>query len=170
MNKVIVMDNKNLVNGSTALAPRVKPYEPNKNDEYERLREANREKKKQLAQARAKAKTQAIGVIILILVVGTALIGRYAAVYNLQKNLSKVKSDIHSISMENENLKVELIKASNMQVVEDTAKTKLNMVTPDKSNVLYTIEATKDYFAKNTKDNKSNIEGNLVAKIKNMLF
>lgn len=164
------MDNKNLINGSTALAPKVKPYEPNKNYEYERLREANKEKKKKLAQARAKAKAQVIGVIILLLVTGTAMIGRYAAVYNLQKNLSKVKSEINNISMENENLKVELIKASNMQVVEDTAKTKLNMVTPDKSNVLYTTETAKDYFAKNTKDNKNNIEENLVAKIKNMLF
>lgn len=164
------MDNKNLVNGSMALAPKVKPYEPNKNDELEKLRKANREKQKRLAQARAKAKTQVMVMIVLILVVGTTMIGRYSAVYNLQKNLTKVKSDIHNLSKENENLKVELIKASNMQVVENTAKTKLNMVTPDKSKVLYSTAITKDYFAENTKDNNSNTKENLVAKIKNMLF
>jgi hypothetical protein len=71
--------------------------------------------------------------------------------------------------MNNENLKVQLLKVSNMQQVEDTAKTKLHMVTPDKNSIIYT-EATKDYFANNTNENKKNTQENLIAKLKNMLF
>lgn len=165
------MDNKNLTNGSSALAPKYRPSTRNVDEELEKLRKQQREKQKLLAQKRTKAKAKLLIGIAAVFTVGVILISRYAAVYNMQKNLTKVKNDIHNVSMDNENLKVQLLKASDMQHVEQAARTKLHMVTPDKDKVIYT-ETTKDYFAKaaNDNNNSNKTKESLVAKIKNILF
>jgi cell division protein FtsL len=163
------MDNKNLTNGSTALAPKYKPYEPRINEELKRQEKEKREKQRALAHQKAVARAKVLGIIVFAFIMGLVLIGRYAAVYNLQKELTKVKSDINNFTMENENLKVQLIKASNMLQIEQAAKTKLNMITPDKNMILYT-KATKDYFAKDTKEDNKSTQEDLLAKIKNLLF
>jgi cell division protein FtsL len=165
---MIVMDNKNLVNGSTALAPKYKPYKPNIDEELEKRKKAEKEKEKLIAEKRAKRKAQVLLSIACVFITGVILIGRYAAVYNLQSNLTKVKTEIHNTTMENEDLKVQLLKAGNIQQIEETAKTKLNMMTPDKKNVMY-MTTTKDYFAKVTKE-ENNKQEDLIAKLKNILF
>jgi cell division protein FtsL len=166
---VIVMDNKNLINGSSALAPKRKPYTPNVNEELERLKTQKKIKQKALAEARVLKKARIIGIIFLSFSIGVLLIGRYAAVYNMQKDIVKVKTEIHNFNMENNDLTVQLAKASNIQQIEEIAKTKLHMITPDKNKVIHT-EATKDYFAKNTNDDKKNKQGDFIARIKNILF
>jgi cell division protein FtsL len=163
------MDNKNLINGSSALAPKFKPYKQNENEELERLKKQHKDKQKALAQEKLLKQAKILGVIVVSFLVGILLIGRYAAVYNMQKDISKIKAETNNLKMENEDLMVQLIKAGNIKQVEETAKTKLNMVTPDKNKVIY-VEATKDYFAKNTKDENKNKHEDLVAKIKNILF
>ncbi|WP_252131926.1 cell division protein FtsL [Clostridium caldaquaticum] len=163
------MENKNLVNGNTVLAPKHKPYYPDRDKEYEKLKKAKEEERKALIEKRLEKKKQTMKLIVLALVTGIILILRYSAVYKLQKSLTNIKTEMHNITMENENLKVELIKASNMEQVEKVAKSKLNMITPDKKNVIY-LETTKDYFAKDTKETEKNVQEDLIAKIKNMLF
>jgi cell division protein FtsL len=163
------MDNKNLTNGSSALVPKYKPNKRDVNEELKRLEKQKKQKQKALADARLLRQAKVIGIIFLSFLIGVLLIGRYAAVYNMQKQISKVKTEIHSLTMENENLMVQLVKTNNIQQIEETAKTKLKMVTPDKKNVIYT-EATKDYFAKNTNDNKQDKHEDFIARIKNLLF
>lgn len=166
---MIVMDNKNLVNGSTALAPSYKPYNPNTNEEFEKLRRAKEEKKKAIAEQKLKLKLKVLVGILLAFSLGVVLILRYSAVYNLQKQLSVTNSQIHNVSMDNENLKVQIIKASNMQKVEQVATTQLHMITPDKNSIIY-LQNTKDYFAKSTNDTTKNTKDSIVGKIKNLLF
>ena len=166
---MIVMDNKNLINGSSALAPVRKPYTPNVNEELERLKKQKKIKQKALEEARVLKQARVIGIIFLSFLIGVLLIGRYAAVYNMQKDITKVKTQIHNLNMENENLTVQLVKANNIQQIEETAKTKLHMITPDNNKVIH-IETTKDYFAKNTNDDKKNKQEDLIARIKNILF
>lgn len=163
------MDNENLVSGNTALAPKKRPYYPSRDEEYEKQQREKEERRRALIQERARKKAKIIKSISLVFITGIILICRYSAVYNLQKSLLEVKTEIHDLTMENENLKVELIRASNMQEVEKVAKTKLHMVTPDKNNVMY-IKETKDYFAKETDETLKNTKEGLIAKIKNMLF
>lgn len=163
------MDNKNLFSGNTALAPKYKPYNPSVNEELENLREAREKRKKALAQKNLKAKVRIIVSILLAFSLGVVLVLRYSAVYNLQKQLLGVSTEMHNLNMENENLKVQLIKASDMQQVEQVAVTELHMVTPDKNNIIY-IQDTKDYFSSNTKEATKNTNDNLIVKIKNLLF
>lgn len=163
------MDDKNLVNGNTALAPKRKPYYPNRDEEYEKLKKEKEERRKAQILKRANKKAKVIKGIGIAFLTGIILICRYSAVYNLQRELTNVKTETHNLVMENENLKVEIIKASDMQKVEEIAKTKLHMVTPDKNNVIYT-KAAKNYFAKDAEENKQNTKEDLIVKIKKMLF
>ncbi len=163
------MDNKNFTNGSSALAPKYKPHVPNVNEELEKLKKQKKEKQRALAEAKVKRHARIIGMILISFSIGVLLIGRYAAVYNMQKNLTKIKTEIHNLSMENENLTVQLVKANNIQQIEEAAKTKLQMITPNKNNIIY-MEATKDYFAKNTNEEKKNKQEDLIARIKSILF
>lgn len=163
------MDNKNLVSGSAALAPKRKPYSPNKNEELERKRKEEEQKRKQLIKLRSAQKAKAMKTIAVAFIVGIVLIMRYSAVYNLQKNLTSIKTEMHNLNMENENLKVVLYKASNIEQIEKTAKSQLHMVTPNNNQVVYS-QSTKDYFAKNTEENVENTKESIIAKIKNMLF
>ncbi|MFL0269614.1 hypothetical protein [Candidatus Clostridium radicumherbarum] len=166
---MIVMDNKNLVSGSNALAPKYKPYNPSIDEEFEKLRREKEEKKKALAQKRLKTKAKIIVYILAAFAIGVVLVLRYSAVYNLQKQLLVVTTNMSSLNMENENLKVQLLKSSNMQQVEDFAVTKLKMVTPDKNSIIYS-SVTKDYFANNEAKTAKNTKDNLIAKVKNLLF
>ncbi|MFL0246743.1 hypothetical protein [Candidatus Clostridium stratigraminis] len=166
---MIVMDNKNLVSGSNALAPKYKPYNPSIDEEFEKLRREKEKKKKALAQKRLKTKAKIIAYIIAAFAIGVVLVLRYSAVYNLQKQLLVVTTDSSSLNMENENLKVQLLKSSNMQQVEDLAVTKLKMITPDKNSIIYS-SVTKDYFANNEAKGTKNTKDNLIAKVKNLLF
>lgn len=169
VNKVIVMDNKNLVSGSNALAPKYKPYNPSIDEEFEKLRREKEEKKKALIQKKLKTKAKIIAYILAAFAIGVVLVLRYSAVYNLQKQLLVVTTDASSLNMENENLKVQLLKSSNMQQVEDFAVTKLKMVTPDKNSIIYS-SVTKDYFANSEAKTAKNTKDNLIAKVKNLLF
>lgn len=163
------MDDKNLINGNTALNPKRKSYYPSKEEEYEKQKRENDKRRKASIEKRAEKKAKIIKYIFATFIIGVILICRYSTVYKLQKNLLDVKYQIHNLNMENESLKVQLIKASDMEKVEEIAKTKLNMVTPDKNNIMY-VENTKDYFAKDTKENVKNKNEDLIIKIKNMLF
>ena len=163
------MDNKNLINGSSALAPKRKPNIQDVNEELERLKKQKKIKQRALAEVRVIKQSRIIGIIFISFLIGVLLIGRYAAVYNMQKNITKAKTEIHNLSMENESLMVQLVKSNNIQQIEQIAITKLHMITPDKNKVIHT-EATKDYFAKNTYADKKNKQEDLFARIKNILF
>jgi len=163
------MDNKNLVSGSNALAPKYKPYNPSINEELEKQRKEKEKKKKALAQKKLKAKAKIIASILIAFAIGVVLVLRYSAVYNLQKQLLVVTAEMNSLNMDNENIKVQILKASNMQQVEEVAVTKLKMITPDKNSIIYS-SVTKDYFSNNDAKTAKNTNDNLIAKIKNLFF
>jgi len=73
------------------------------------------------------------------------LIGRYGKIYSLQKQLNTVNQNVNSISRENENLKVELVRFSNIQYIEDVATKKLKMVRPTKQSMIY-CDMNKEIF------------------------
>ncbi|WP_250816542.1 hypothetical protein [Clostridium swellfunianum] len=166
---MIVMDNKNLINGSSALAPKQKPQTRNLEEELKRQKKERIARQRAQAQIRLKKQAKVIKGIGISFLVGVLLIGRYAAVYNMQKDIVKVKSQIHNLNMENEDLVSQLLKSNSIQQIEETAKTKLHMITPDKKNIIH-LETTKDYFAKNTEDNKKNKQEDFIAKLRNILF
>lgn len=162
-----MMDNKNnYINGNTVLVPE---HNPEKKEKYEKLKKAKQERQQYLRQKRLQSKKKAMVVIALTFAMGVLLIARYSAMYNMQKNLTKIKTDISSLKVENESLKVSLLKADNLETIEDIAKNKLHMRSPEKNQVIYT-DLTQDNFQDTQKKAEDNKQRSIVQRIKSMFY
>lgn len=140
MNKVIITDKGNYIKGNTALAPEIQHNEENNKES-----KAGKQKVIKERNLRIKNKLKVLRNISLIFIIGVTLIGRYGKIYSLQKQLNTVNQNVNSISRENENLKVELVRFSNIQYIEDVATKKLKMVRPTKQSMIY-CDMNKEIF------------------------
>lgn len=164
-----MMNKENLVNGNTVLAPQRQVINPAPN---EKSQEAERKKKESLNRAKKEGRKEKLSIlrnIAILFGIGVVLIGRYSAIYHMQKDLSNTRTTINRLSRENESLKVDLVKASNIQNVEEIATTKLHMIPADKNKAVY-ADLTKENFKNTTTKNQEKKERSLMEKIKNILF
>ena len=164
-----MMNKENYVIGNAVLAPNYEPAGPSKKQEYERLKKTKAENLYKKREKRVNSKAKTLRCIALVFIVGVTLIFRYTSIYNVQKNLSNIKSETISLNKENENLKVELVKSSNLSNVEKIATGKLNMVRVEKHQVIYT-DLTKENFAKDASLNKNHSQSSFLQKVYKMLF
>lgn len=122
-------------NGSSALKPQRK-------EQTTPSREAYDKKKKKIEQQRRKKqkdkklKKSIYQIVLLILLVGGITISRDVKVYKTQQQLDSLNKQINSVITENEALKVQILKASSLDKIEDTAKNKLKMILPTKENMV----------------------------------
>lgn len=162
---MIITDKESYVKGSTALAPEIQPNEKKKKDNKREKQLLVKEKNKS-----AKNKLKIIRNISLTFLIGVTLIGRYSKIYNLQKQLNTINGDITMLNKDNENLKVELVKFSNIQYVEDIATKKLGMVRPTKDSIIY-CDMNKEIFKYESNDKTVNkVEDNTFKKVFKELF
>ena len=168
MNKVIVTNNENYVQGNTALVPQ--RVEKTKDNRLKELEKGKSELHKKKINKRISSKICVIRNIVLVFIAGALLIARYSIIYDMQRNLNTIESDITETKRENENLKVELVKYNNLRFIEETATSKLHMIQPDKNAAVY-VSLDKNYFPNAAeKDDKMVSQQNLIQKIKNLLF
>ena len=118
-----------MIRGNTVLAPR---QVPNRHREIEK-----KQIKRKKTNRRIKNKLLVMRNIILVFVIGMILVGRYCAIYNMQKQLNSINSNITELSKTNDNLKVELVKYNNLHYIEEVATTKLKMITPNRNDAIY---------------------------------
>lgn len=97
-------------------------------------------RKRKIEQQRRKSKKIKIKsvyqIVLLILVVGGITISRDVKVYKTQQQLDSLNKEINSVITENEALKVQILKASSLDKIEETAKNKLKMILPTKENMI----------------------------------
>ena len=122
-------------NGSSALKPQIKEQTIPSKETYDK------KKKKIEQQRRKKQKDKKIRksvyqIVLLILVVGGITISRDVKVYKTQQQLDSLNKEINSVITENEALKVQILKASSLDKIEETAKNKLKMILPTKENMI----------------------------------
>lgn len=165
---MIMLDKENRFNGNTVLAPE---YVPSKKDQYEKIKKNKRNKKKK-KDRRLKKKFRTLGSILLIFVLGVTIITRYCIIYNMQKELNNIENKVAVLDKDSENLKVELVKYSNLNTIEKQAKDNLHMVVPDKESAIYS-DLSYNNFKENTNKNKNDKHKSLFKfyyKLKEMLF
>lgn len=137
---MIITEKENYINGSTVLAPQFEPSEEKKqNNKFKKQTEIKKRNK------RVKNKLKIIRNISLTFLIGVILIGRYSKIYNLQKQLNTMNYDMNVLNKDNENLKVELVKFSNIQYIEEVATKKLQMIKPTKESIIY-CDMKKEIF------------------------
>lgn len=163
------MNKENLIQGNTVLSPRTQPSEPSrKNEQKEAIKRKNAIVKQKIDKRRH-SKAKILLHIIVSFGIGMTLVYRYTALYNMQRELSKVENNIKAVNSENENLRIELIKFNNLNYLEENSLKKLNMTYPSKNSIAY-CDLTKDNFSRGTVKNDNSIPKKVLNKVKSILF
>jgi len=170
VNKVIISEKENYFNGNTVLVPEYIPSSPQKREQLEELERARRQNIEKKRNRRIQYKFNVIQSVGIIFIIGITLIYRYSVIYNMQKNINMVNTEISQVSKQNEDLKIQLIKVSSIQQVEQVATEKLHMITPDKNHVIYSDLSKNNFAQEATKDNNIVVKENIFNKLINMLF
>ncbi|WP_160678624.1 septum formation initiator family protein [Clostridium sp. C8-1-8] len=170
MNKLVVKE-FDYINGNTAIDPKRKVNDPQRDKQYEDLKRSKIDRDRRLKEKHKKNRRAATQVILAIFVLGIATIWRDVKVYTVQAQLTQINSDINEYNAENEALKAELLKVSSLDSIKSTAESKLGMIVPGKDDILKT-SSKENYFAAETKDKpvENKDSWNLLAKIKEFLF
>lgn len=131
------------VKGNTVVKPNRKSVEKDK--KYEELQKAKKNKKKREYQKKKQTRMASFQIATLIFVVGISIIWRDTKVYDMQKQLASIDSEINTITDENEALKIELLKIGSLDNIKTNAESKLGMGIANKENIMQ-IEVPSNYF------------------------
>lgn len=135
MNKVEVKDS-NYTRGNHALKPKKKISTPKKTKELDKLKKLRKDKKNKLRDKKKNSKKSVSLIIVMIFVLGITIIWRDASVFSLQNKLTQLNKEIKNMKVDNEALKVDLLKSSSIETVKNTAESNLKMVIPSKDEVI----------------------------------
>lgn len=153
---MIVNEKNNYISGNTVLKPN---YEPSRTQETKKRQEGNRAYKKEKT---IKNKGKILFNILLTFVLGMTVVTRQCQISAMQGRLNKTQSNIVAYNKDNDNLKLELSKYSNIQFLEKKATGKLQMGKPEKNSITYD-DLSKVNFSKEIveqkKTTKMQIEG-----------
>ena len=164
---MIVVNENSVIRGNTVLKPEYNPY---KNDQAEQEEKRKRKiKHNKQKNRRMKNKVKVMRNIALTFIIGLTLVCRYCIIYDMQRELNSIKTNINVINRDNENLKVELVKYSNLQFIEETATNKLQMVKPDKGLAVYT-NLDKEIIQSTEKKKEIEAQQNIWNKLRKILF
>lgn len=155
------------INGNTLPKPEIR--DPREREKYEELKKSKRESKEAIQNKRIKKKLKVMRNIFVAFIIGLTLILRYSVLYSTQQDINKSKIMVSSINSDNENLRLKLLKNSNMKTIEENAVNNVKMIYPDKNKVIYE-DINKNNFKTATSSNKTSVSLNIINKIKKLLF
>lgn len=166
----MVLKDYDYVKGNTALQPKRKSTDYNRDKQYEDLRKSKIERKNRLKNKHKQNTLGVIQIVSLIFILGIVTVWRDANVYKMRNDLSNTKKEINMRANENEALKVELLKSSSLENIKVVAEGKLKMVIPAKEDVVK-IDLTKEnYMNESEKQIIDDNNKNLMTKLKDALF
>lgn len=145
MNKVLVSEKKNTVIGSNALETAIIPKRKIEEEVSREQREKEQKIKKVKQYSKNVTKLKLLGKLSLSFILLVVVIGKSAIIYETQREISGIKSEIKRMSVENDNIKLQLSKASDIKEVEEKAKSELSMLEASRGSAIV-CEVNKDYF------------------------
>ena len=147
------------IRGNTALAPERKIKE-------KEVKKKKKQTRKEFDWKNNRSKIISSAVIVSILGVASLTIDSY--VYKIQKNLSNLEVEMETELSKSEAMKVELLKVSSLDNINNIAVNGLNMAYPDKSSSI-TIDMSKNYFDHIKDEQETNTKTGLIAKLINWM-
>lgn len=141
------------IKGSTALAPERKKKVRKLDKKYKQIQRRKKLQNKNilLRNKRKSDRKYVLTVAIVIFSLGVITISGDSRVYNMQKQITDLNTQIKQTEEANEALKVKLLKYSSLNNIEQNAGKKLSMVIPKKEETIK-IDFSENYF----KDLKTN--------------
>ncbi|MBE6063660.1 MAG: cell division protein FtsL [Clostridium butyricum] len=133
------------IRGNTAVAPERKTrIGKNNNKKKSALRKRN--KQKAIIASRKNDRKYMFLIVVTIFIFGCVTISGDNKVYNMQRKVTQLNSDIKTMKEENEDLKVKLLKYSALNNIEENAGAKLGMYVPSSADVVK-IDFSENYFS-----------------------
>ena len=141
------------IKGSTALAPERKKRVRKPDKKYKQIQRRKKLQSKNilLKNKRKSDRKYVLTVAMVIFSLGFITISGDSKVYNMQKQVTDLNTQIKQTEEANEAIKVKLLKYSSLNNIEQNASNKLSMVIPKKDETTK-IDFSQNYF----KDLKSN--------------
>lgn len=135
------------IRGNTVLAPERKRKVVRKPDKKYKHIQRKRKINKILLEKKQRANDRKYLLTIagIIVTLGFITISGDNKVYDIEKNLNTVNSQISQTEEENEALKVKILKYSSLNNVETNAENKLSMFVPSKNDTVK-VDFSQDYF------------------------
>ncbi len=145
------------IKGNTALAPERKKRVQKPDRKYKQIQRRKKLQNKNilLRNKRKNDRKYVLSIAIVIFSLGFITISGDSKVYNMQKQVTDLNSQIKQTEEANEALKVKLLKYSSLNNIEKNASNKLSMVVPKKDETMK-IDFSQNYFT----DLKSNVSDN----------
>lgn len=136
-----------LIKGNNALNPQrteeeiiiKKPIKEEKDNKEELLR---RKLEKEL---KVKERATVLLTILFTFIMGFSVVFGYSRVYQLQQGYNKNYSKLLEMKKSNENLRIQLVKFNDEQLVRDKAVNTLNMIKPNEKSYVK-VDFSKSYF------------------------
>ena len=150
------------IKGSTATKPARRSNVQNPNREYKETHMVKQDRKAKLKTKKKNDRRYVLSVAGIILCFGCATILGDSKVYNMQKQVRQLNTEINQMQEENEALKVKILKFSSLSNIQESAEAKLAMVMPQKEDTIK-VNFSENYF-KNVKDKTENEENHKESK------
>jgi cell division protein FtsL len=165
---VIIANNKNMINGSSALAPQSIPSRDRDIQKHRDLEKSRKEHERINREKSINKKTMVLRNILVLFILGILLVYRFSVIYNMERNILDVKKQISNINAENESLKIDLLQYNNIHLLEAEALENLNMIPKSRENAIY-INLDKSNFKNNLQEGEKESDS-LFFKIKKILY
>lgn len=155
------------IKGSTATKPVRKSNVQNPNRKYKETHKIKQDRKARLKIKKKNDRRYVLSVAGIILCFGCATILGDSKVYNMQKQVRQLNTEINQMQEENEALKVKILKFSSLRNIQESAEAKIGMVMPEKKDTIK-VNFSDDYF-KNVKEDDKNEENHKESKQNGMI-
>ena len=156
------------IKGSTVSAPERKSRVSKPDKKYKQIqRRKNIKNRNTLLRNRRKNDRQYIlTMVVIIFGIGFITISGDSKVYDMQRKISDLGTQINQTQEDNEALKVKLLKFSSLKNIQEKDGTKLHMFIPNKEEIT-TIDFSQNYFTDLEQGSSKNStkEANLFSKL-----
>lgn len=147
------------IKGSTAVNPSRKSTISKPKKSKQDLQKVKKNNSIKIKNEKKEVRRSTLIISILIVSLGLMTISGDAKVYNMQKNLGKMNSEISKAEETNEALKVKLLKFGSLQNIQETSEKQLSMVLPTKNDIVK-IDFSENYFANLDTDTAPKVKEN----------
>lgn len=160
------------IKGSTALAPerKRKVRKPDKKYKQIQRRKKLQSKNNLLRNERKNDRKYVLTIAVVILSLGFITISSDSKVYNMQKQVTDINTQIKQTEEVSADLKLQISKSAALNNIQQNAEKKLSMVSPKKDDTVK-IDFSQNYFKdlKSTVSENNTKETNLFSKLINLI-
>lgn len=156
------------IKGSTVSAPERKSRVRKPDTKYKQI-QRRKNRNALLRNRRKNDRKYVLTMVVIIFGIGFITISGDSKVYDMQRKISNLSTQINQTQEDNEALKVKLLKYSALSNIQEKAGTKLSMFIPKKEETIK-IDFSQNYFEnlKSNSSQNSTKETNLFSKLLNL--